>query len=542
MNQHFLVVGQGLAGSLLAQYLIEREQAVTIADNRVPHSASRVAAGIMNPITGQRLVLAPDVMRCLPFAIKHYEKLSNLFDQQFYFPKTLLRLFLDRSDKDRYQNRLLDNSYKDFLGEEFEKGDSGEPVNDSLGGFRQEQTGYLDINALLDCLRAYLAEHANLIEGNFDYAELEMIDDAVSWKGKRFDHVVFCEGAAAVDNPWFRWLPFQLSKGELIEIQSDESLPKSIINRKHWLLPQSDKSAKVGASYIWKWNDALPSVEQKEKLRDSIRKMLAPSIQFTVTKQLAGIRPTTKDKQPFIGTHPLQKQLHCFNGFGSRGAMLIPFYAAHMVEYLLSKSDLIREVDICRYQHASSMVVLARRYLSENIHTGDIVIDATVGNGHDTELMARCVGDQGRVIGFDIQQQAIDFTEQRLKQTNLLHRVTLIHDNHAHMKRQLSDDIKKKVSLIAFNLGFLPGSDKSCVTKAETTLVALDEALSIINSGGSIAVMAYPGHECGKKETEAVKQWIMELNKTVFDYQTMQDQQNFDAPCLYIITKIKNSS
>lgn len=537
MNQHFLIVGRGLAGSLLAQTLIEHEQTVTIVDNNNANAASRIAAGIINPIIGQRMVLASDVDPCLGVALKRYQQLTSLFDQSFYFPKSLLRLFKDKRDKDRYRNRKLDGAYKAFLGDEFEKGHSGEPLNDELGGYVQHHSGYLAITSLLDRLKEYFVEHANLVEAQFNYDDLQFIGDEINWKGMQFHHVIFCEGASAVNNPWFRWLPFQLSKGELITIQSEDPLPDSIINKNHWLLPQNINTAKLGATYAWEWDDDEPSVAEKEKLLASCREMLAHSQRITVKNHLSGIRPTTKDKRPFIGTHPRYNNLHCFNGFGSKGGMLIPFYVSHLVEHLLFNRPLNCDVDIARFLKANSMLVLARQFLSENISSGDVVIDATLGNGHDAELMARCVGDKGQVIGFDVQPQAIDNTERRLKQAKLLHRVTLIQDSHIHLKQAIPDGRQGIISLVVFNLGFLPGSDKSCTTHSETTIIALTEALSLLKRNGSVVIVSYPGHDCGKNETEAVRKWLNELDKTVFNCEMVDDQQNFDAPSLYIITK-----
>ena len=539
MKRDFLIIGQGLAGSLLAQSLIEHEQTVTVVDNSSQQSASRIAAGIINPLTGQRMVVAPDARQCLPIAIESYVQLAKQFNQTFYIPKSMLRLFGDVSDKDRYHSRKSDEDYKDFLGEEFSAGETGEPVNDPLGGFRQNHTGYLNIVLLLDCLKAHFKQLATYVESTIDYSEINLSDEYVEWKGHRFDHVVFCEGANVANNSWFRWLPFQLSKGELITINSKHRLPGSIVNKGHWLLPLDQHRAKIGASYAWDWSDERPTSDAEQELMRSAENLLASSESLSVTNHQSGIRPTTKDKNPFIGTHPQFSHVHCFTGFGSRGGILIPYYANCMVSYLLAKKPLPPTVDISRFQGTESLVVYARRYLSENITAGDVAIDATVGNGHDTELLARCVAENGHVYGFDVQEQAIINSDRRLLRSGLSDNVSLINGDHANMMRHITGDTIGKVSAIVFNLGFLPGSDKNCTTSAETTHKALENAKRLLKPRGFILVMTYSGHACGKKETETVKQWINNLNKTIFQCRMIDAKQKKEAPSLFIITKLK---
>jgi len=539
MKRHFLIIGQGLAGSILTKTLIENEQAVTVVDNVSPQSASRIAAGIINPLTGQRMVIAPDVSYCLPAAIERYTSLAEEFNQSFYSSRQMLRLFNNSSDKDRFRSRKDDASYGEYLGEAFDAGKSGEPINDSQGGFKQKHTGYLNISLLLDCLKEHFKKYATYIDGQFDYDELEIANNAFHWKDNRFDHVVFCEGANAVNNPWFRWLPFQLSRGELLSINSEQRLPTSIINKGHWLLPLDEYRAKIGASYSWSWTDETPSVEAKQDLIRSAEEMVPAATPLAITDHQCGIRPTTKDKQPFIGRHPQFRELYCFNGFGSRGGMLIPYYANCLVDNLLKEKSLPTSVDVNRFEETKTLVVRARRYLSENSGPGDIVIDATVGNGHDTELLARCVGESGHVYGFDIQQQALSNTHRRLLSAGLSDRVTLIRDDHANMLRHLNGEKQKGISIIVFNLGFLPGSDKSYTTSAQTTLQALKVASQLIQYKGSIVVMTYSGHECGKKETELVHQWKDKLDRKVFKCRMIDAKQKRDAPSLLIITKTK---
>lgn len=153
------------------------------------------------------------------------------------------------------------------------------------------------------------------------------------------------------------------------------------------------------------------------------------------------------------------------------------------------------------------------RYLAAEIRAkvilpGDTVIDATVGNGHDTCDLARLVGERGHVYGFDIQEQAISSAQRKLQEQGLSDRCTLIHDSHAH----ISQYVHEPVSAVVFNLGWLPGGDKSITTVWDSTFEALKQALTLLLPGGVCTVCAYPGHEAGNHEREQLSLFLAELS------------------------------
>ena len=146
--------------------------------------------------------------------------------------------------------------------------------------------------------------------------------------------------------------------------------------------------------------------------------------------------------------------------------------------------------------------------LADHVVEGASVIDATMGNGHDTLHLARLVGDTGHVYAFDIQSEALAATTARLSDEQLQARVTLIHDNHASMQEHVSE----AVSAIVFNLGYLPGTDKSCATQATSTLTAIERALTLLAPGGLLLIVIYWGHEAGVREKEALEPFVAQLS------------------------------
>ena len=151
---------------------------------------------------------------------------------------------------------------------------------------------------------------------------------------------------------------------------------------------------------------------------------------------------------------------------------------------------------------------LAERYIKDSILPGDTVIDATMGNGGDTERLCRLVGETGRVYAFDIQEDALASTARRLEAAELLKRTSLILDGHEHMESYVKDSVQA----VVFNLGWLPGGNHAVTTKAETTLEALQAALRLIRPGGLVSVCIYPGHEEGKTERDRIVEWAGTLS------------------------------
>ncbi|MGM0411299.1 MAG: class I SAM-dependent methyltransferase, partial [Bacillota bacterium] len=152
--------------------------------------------------------------------------------------------------------------------------------------------------------------------------------------------------------------------------------------------------------------------------------------------------------------------------------------------------------------------------LKNILEEGDVVIDATVGNGHDTLFLANLVGKNGLVYGFDIQEKAINNAKKRLKDNGVIDRVQLKLKSHENLDKYIESD---KVSAILFNLGYLPGSDKNIITKSETTINAIKSSLKVLKLGGLVVLVMYPGHKGGKDEKEEILKFSKDLDKKKYN-------------------------
>lgn len=165
---------------------------------------------------------------------------------------------------------------------------------------------------------------------------------------------------------------------------------------------------------------------------------------------------------------------------------------------------------------------------------GDIAIDATAGNGHDTQFLAECVGPTGTVYSFDIQESAVQATARRLASAGL-ENVTLILRNHAEMRDALPTGLVSNVAAIMFNLGYLPGGDKQLVTKSDSTLAAIQAALLMMAPSGIMTIIAYPGHAGGDSEARQLQDFLNGLAGQIQRYEP-SPATNSMSPRLFIVS------
>lgn len=186
-----------------------------------------------------------------------------------------------------------------------------------------------------------------------------------------------------------------------------------------------------------------------------------------------------------------------------------------------------------------SLTETTHSIIREHLRNGAFAIDATVGNGHDTLFLAKCVSANGQIYGFDIQALALQTTAQRLQQHGLQDRVTLLHASHAEMIEFIPVELHGCIQAIMFNLGYLPGADKNIITQTESTLQAMQAACNLLAGQGILTVMAYPGHAGGDEETRCLDQWLQTLDSDRYAVQTIfSHQHQTTAPRLFVIRKL----
>ncbi|WP_312469894.1 class I SAM-dependent methyltransferase [Neobacillus sp.] len=180
----------------------------------------------------------------------------------------------------------------------------------------------------------------------------------------------------------------------------------------------------------------------------------------------------------------------------------------------------------------------AKNLLEKAVQSGDVVVDATLGNGHDTVFLAGLVGESGKVYGFDVQEEAIMASKERLTQHGLSDRVTIFHKGHESLYQMVPPIHHGRITGAIFNLGYLPGSDKTIVTRPKTTIAAIEQLLEIMAPEGIIVLVIYHGHEEGAVERDSLLNYCQHIDQKtahVLQYQFI-NQQNY-PPFIVAIEK-----
>lgn len=344
----YLIIGQGLAGSLLAWTLLRRGQRVHLFDDHHASSASMAAAGLINPLGGMRFNRLPHLEACLEQVERTYRDLEATLGVPLWHPLDMVRLFREPSQRRFWERRRDDPASRRYLAEPFPAGGSGYDLNDLHGGFYQRHTGYVAVSQLLQALRRHFCAQGLLSEAPLAAAELHFTPSGLRYGDRHCRYVVFCEGHKVAQNPWFDWLPLQPAKGEILTLASDERLADKIINARHWLLPLAEGGYKFGATNDHQHLDNRPTQAGRAALLAGLDDLFPHHTGVTVTDHRAGVRPNTSDRRPLLGAHPQHPQLLVFNGFGGRGSLTIPWHARIFADWLAGAGELPADVDIRR--------------------------------------------------------------------------------------------------------------------------------------------------------------------------------------------------
>lgn len=346
MNKDFLIIGQGLAGSVVALTLISKGYNIHVINNFESNSSSMVAAGIFNPVTGKQMKKTWNADKLFPKLHEFYRQAESLTGEKFFNPMDIYRPFLSIQEQNDWMAKSSQEGYETYIKEISGHSLFNGYVHDEYGGILLAQSGYLDVVNFLGATKSFLETKQAYENAIYDESALVVEEDGIFYKNISAKKIIYCNGNEAMNSQYFGWLPFKPVKGEILLLKNNIPLTK-IFNRGVFMVPTENGLCKVGATYDWKNLNTLPSEDARKELLDKLNK-LSP-LSFEIKDQIAGIRPATKDRKPFIGIHPLHKPLSIFNGLGTKGVSLAPYYAEKFVNFLERKEELHPEVNIIRY-------------------------------------------------------------------------------------------------------------------------------------------------------------------------------------------------
>lgn len=345
MHVDHIIIGQGICGTFLSWYLQKANRSYIIIDDAQPNTASRIAAGIINPVTGRRIVKTWMIDEVMPFAKNVYRELGAELNLSVIEQKNIIHFFPTPQMKLAFHNRYAEN--QEYLSVSSEQTKWKEYFNDDFGFGEINSCLLVNISDVLTAHRSQLKQ--KLKEECFNFNLLQINKDFVRYKDITAASIIFCEGSAGANNPYFTLLPFARNKGEVLWIECDDLPATNIFKYGINLVPWNKNIFWVGSSYEWNFQNDLPTVLFKEKTIFQLKRWL--KVPFRVIDHRASIRPATLERRPFIGFHPVYKNIGIFNGMGTKGCSLAPFFAAQFVEHIVHGSSLQADAEISRFKN-----------------------------------------------------------------------------------------------------------------------------------------------------------------------------------------------
>lgn len=346
----YLLIGHGIAGAVLARALRARGQRVLVYDEPRPDAASRVAAGLMNPVAGKRFALTWRAHETLPAAVAYYQQLNEELGEEYFLASPILKVFGSAQEQAQMLARAAEDPWQGFV----EKIETEPIVQPGLlaphGGAWLRGGGHLRVEALLAALASQGRAEGWLREETFSWEALVADGTGAAYAPGRLRarHVVCCAGAAALASPHFGWLPLTPNQGAVLEVAVPGLSTAQVLNRGAYVVPAPTAGQfRVGATYRWPPFAEVPGEGDQRELADRLAS-LTP-LPFEVLGERRGVRPAVRDRRPLLGRHPALPWLSLFGGFGSKGVSLAPRLASQLADYLGGSGELWPDVTLARY-------------------------------------------------------------------------------------------------------------------------------------------------------------------------------------------------
>lgn len=345
MQVDYLIVGQGICGSFVSKYLLDAGCSIRVIDDINPNSASQIASGIINPITGRRLVRTWEIEKFLPFAREAYTEMAQILDEPLIREMSVLEFPTTLQMKDAFENRTVteeyvkypsqNNNWKTYFNSIFEPGEIAPSLLISLSRF-------------LSGWRKEL-EKRNIIDTAFvSFENIRIESTGIYYRDIKAEKIIFCDGVNSANNSHFMQLPFAPNKGEVIWARIPELPDQYIYKAGITLVPWEKDIWWIGSTYEWDFTDALPTNKFRDRISAYLQQWLR--LPFEILDHRASIRPANIERRPFVGLHPTQNRIGILNGMGTKGCSLAPWFAKELADHLTKGTPIHPLADILRFK------------------------------------------------------------------------------------------------------------------------------------------------------------------------------------------------
>ena len=344
----YIIVGQGIAGTVLAFQLRLKDKRVLVIDKHRDNTSSKIASGTYNPMVLKRFTPSWKIEGQLIPLNNFLDAFETSFNTSINVPIKLWRKFVSIQEQNLWLEKSCHNRLVPFMNSSFIS-NPHQDVNADFGFGEVKKSGWVDLLKMITIFKKKLMSEGCFLDEEFDYNSILIKQNSVIYKSISAQKIIFCEGHRLTKNPFFNYLPLLRTKGELITVKIDGLNVEELIKSNITLLPLGNNIYKVGATFNWSEKDELCSAKAREELLVKLKKLV--KINPVLINQYAGLRPTVKDRRALLGAHPNHKNILVFNGLGSRGLLISPYLAIQLIEFMEKGIPLDPEVDIKRYKN-----------------------------------------------------------------------------------------------------------------------------------------------------------------------------------------------
>jgi len=307
-----------------------------------------VAAGLWNPIVFRRINkswLADEIIAELE---DFYPAAELLLGAQFFHPLRIFRKHGNDLEARLWSEKKSTKEFSPYLANDDRNPDPQLYKPFEFGYGTVNRAGYVDLPVFLAAARKYFAKKGMLSEGEFSLPENKESLASFRYRGKSVERIIDCRGYKTAASKWFSYLPFGLTKGEVLTVRCKGLDLDEVFNAGFFLQPLGGDLYRIGATFNWTDKDEVITPAAREELLAKFCKHLNADVE--IVSQKAGVRPTVQDRRPLIGRHPEAEKICIFNGLGTKGVMLAPLTARYFADFLLEGKGLPNEMNIDRFR------------------------------------------------------------------------------------------------------------------------------------------------------------------------------------------------
>jgi len=345
MNYDYIIVGSGLASIMFAEQLRLHNKSFIVISNR-SQQASVVASGLYNPVVLKRFTATWNAAAHLESAIPKYVELEQLLGHKLDHVLPIHRVFNSVKEQNNWFLACDKPVLTNFLNPEIIP-NTNSAVKAPFGFGAVNFTGRIDTQLLIESYREFLLKRNQYIEETFEYTDLKDNREGVEYRTLKARKIVFTEGFGVHKNPYFKYLPLEGTKGELITIHAPTLKLVVILKSSIFVIPMGEDRYLVGSTYEWTDKTNEPTQKSKIELIEKLERLIG--CDYEIVDQRAGIRPTVVDRRPLVGQHPSHKNMHVLNGLGTRGVLVAPSMAKALYDSIEKGASLPAEIDISRF-------------------------------------------------------------------------------------------------------------------------------------------------------------------------------------------------